>query len=383
MKIAFIAPDDLSTLIFCKTFTQILNEEYKADVFTISPVEMYREELKSVKSTHIDISMKRWISPFYDLLYLIRLIKILRKKRFDYVVTFTTKPNIYGVIAAKIAGVPNVTIAVRGLGQIFTSTHGVKQKIIHILVKYLYSFSCSLADKVWFTNKNDLSYFTTFGIVKSHKTFLTKNAVNLTQFCMEAVSQDVRKNLKRELEISEENKVVIMVARLIWSKGIKEYVESAKILSDKIPLLKFLLVAPVEKESAEAVPLSYIKEAEQDSNLIWLGFRKDVVDLYAISDLSVLPSYYKEGGYPRALLEAMALEKPVISSDSEDCKGPVEDGINGYIVESKNSQALSEAIYKVFESDDRRLNFGSNSLKKMKTDFDDQLVVRTVITNIL
>ena len=104
MKIALISPDGLSTLIFCKTLSSILNEEHNAEVVTISSVGTYQDALKEIKSTHIEVPMARWLSPYQDLLYLIRLFLVLKDGKFEQVITFTTKPNIYGVIAARMAG---------------------------------------------------------------------------------------------------------------------------------------------------------------------------------------------------------------------------------------------------------------------------------------
>ena len=108
-----------------------------------------------------------------------------------------------------------------------------------------------------------------------------------------------------------------------------------------------------------------------------------MLELYAISDLSVLPSYYKEGGYPRALLEAMALGKPVIAADTCDCKGPVEHGVNGYIVKPGDSQSLVNAIMEIMSNDSMRKSFGSRSLEKMNSEFDDRIVAKEVLENIL
>lgn len=382
MKTACITPDDLSTLIFCKTFSRILHEEFDGRVDTISAVDLYRKELEAIHSSHIEVPMARWLSPHRDLLYTWRLYRVLRRGGYDQVVTFTTKPNIYGVIAARLAGVPRVTLAVRGLGQVFNERKGLKHRLLHAGVKGLYRLSCRLADKVWFTNKNDLAYFAELGIVDPAKSFLTKNAVDLSQFSAEAVPPGTLERLRGELGLTADDRVVIMIARLIWSKGIREYVEAADRLRECLPNLRFLLVAPPEGGSAESVPEAFVREAEARGNFQWLGFRKDVRDLYALADLSVLPSYYKEGGYPRALLEAMALAKPVIAADTEDCKSPVEEGRNGYIVPPRDAGALAEAIGKVFEDDERRRAFGEYSLERMRREFDDQIVVREVLANL-
>ena len=383
MKIALISPDGLSTLIFCKTMSNILHKEHNAEVVTISSVGTYKEALKEIKSTHIDVPMARWLSPCHDLLYLIRLYLVLKGGKFEQVITFTTKPNIYGVIAARMAGIRSVTMAIRGLGQVFNEGVTFKHRLIRYTVKCMYWVSCRLAHKVWFTNKSDLKYFQKQNMLTKGEAFLTKNAVNLSEFSIGSVSKQEIARLREELSLLPDEYVVIMVARLIWSKGVREFAEAAKEMYFEFPKLHFLLVAPSEFGSPEAVQESYIRDVEAKSNLKWLGFRNDVCNLYAVADLSVLPSYYKEGGYPRALLEAMALGKPVIAADTEECKGPVDDGFNGYLVKPRSVESLITAIIKVFSDNNRRKEFGNHSLEKVRREFDDQIVIRDVLRNII
>lgn len=382
LKVALVAPDGLSALIFFKTFVSVLKKDYQANIVTISSVDMYLEDLKKIQSTHYDLPMARWLSPLQDLVYMIRLWYIFRVGNFDHVITFTTKPNIYGVIAAKLAGVKNITMAIRGLGQTFNKGRGFKHRILQALVKQLYSVACSRCNNVWFTNKNDLEYFLTTRVVTSEQAFLTNNAVDLSQFSQKKVSKSKVNRLYQELAICPEDQVIVMVARLIWSKGVREFVEAAISLYPKFPRAHFLLVAPMEKGSAEAVPECFVRNGELKSNLKWLGFRKDVLELYFISDLSVLPSYYKEGGYPRALLEAMALGKPVIAANTEDCKGPVEDGSNGYLVEPKDTQSLVNAIDAILSNEPLKSSFGLRSIEIMNLKFDDRIVVKEALYNI-
>ena len=274
-------------------------------------------------------------------------------------------------------------MAIRGLGQVFNRKSGLKSQILYRLVSVLYRIACMSANHVWFTNVLDQRFFIENKIMDEKKGFLTKNAVDLNIFSMDAIDKVNVQKLKKELGITDRSKVVIMVARLIWSKGIAEFCEAALSFNDSGSDIKFILVAPEESGSFEAVPVSYINNIEANSNLTWLGFRKDVRDLYAVTDLSVLPSYYKEGGYPRALLEAMALGKPVIAADTPDCKGPVDEGKNGYLVTPRDANSLTEAITKVFEDEERLRQFGNHSLKLIRQDFDDKKVVREVISTLI
>ena len=116
---------------------------------------------------------------------------------------------------------------------------------------------------------------------------------------------------RRELNLDSGDRVVIMVARMIWSKGIREFVEAAAQLVAKHPRWRFLLIAPTEPGNPDGVPASYVEENAERANLAWLRYRNDLRPYYSMADIAVLPSFYREGGQPRGLLEAMALGKPV------------------------------------------------------------------------
>jgi glycosyltransferase involved in cell wall biosynthesis len=389
MKIICVSPDDLSTLLFCKTLSRLLARRGD-ELITIGgqveglPVDLYREEIRrEVVSRHIEIPMKRFISPVRDLAYLWKLYLVIRRERCSAVVTFTTKPNIYGQWAAFLAGVPLRVMAVRGLGRTFNTASTAKERAIQRMITILYKLACGVAHKVWFTNQGDLVDFVTAGICTQSKTFLTRNAVDLTDFCLERINPTALGSLRRELGLKPSDKAVVMVARLIEQKGVREFADAALALHGRLPGLHFLLVAPEEPENPSMIPVAFVRERESCSNLRWLGFRKDVRELYALSDLSVLPSYYKEGGYPRALLEAMAYGKPVIAADTPECRGPVEDGRNGYLVPPRDASALTAAIEKIMTNPKLSSGMGRHSLMKMRKEFDDRAVFGMLIDEVL
>lgn len=389
-KVVCITPDDLSTLIFCKTLSRLLSERGDTELVTISghvegqATDMYKEDIdKDVISKHIAVPMRRFISPLRDIAYLFRLYRILRREKCSAVITFTTKPNIYGQIAAFMAAVPLRIMAVRGLGRIFNSTSTIKGRILHRMLILLYRLSCRLTNRVWFTNQGDLDEFVSMSLVQEEKTFVTRNAVDLTDFCMDRIDTVSLEALRKDFKLKPSDQVVLMVARLIEQKGVCEFAEAAIKLHESLPNLFFLLVAPEEPENSSMISVNYIRKMEAQSNLCWLGFRKDARELYALCDLAVLPSYYKEGGYPRALLEAMAYGKPVIAANTPECRGPVEDGHNGYLVEPKDSVALALAIEKITTNPELSDRMGACSLTKMRTEFDDKIVFGALINEVL
>jgi len=334
-------------------------------------------------SRHINIPMRRFISPARDLHYILRLYISLIREAPDAVITFATKPNIYGQLAAYLACVRFRVMAVRGLGRTFTNEENAGSGILKSMMTILYKGACHLAHKVWFTNKNDLDDFTNLGLINEEKLFLTKNAIDLNDFNNDRIEPAKLKRLRSELGFADECQIVIMVARLIKQKGVLEYAEAAIRLKKRFPNLWFLLVAPEEDDSPSAVSADEIRHTTTKSNLLWLGFRKDVRELYALSDIAVLPSYYREGGYPRALLEAMAYGKPVIAADTPECKGPVAHGKNGYLVPTRDADALAKAIEDIATNPILAQTMGAHSLNRVKTEFDDKQVFHKLIDEVI
>lgn len=345
------------------------------DIHIICQEDIHADKLRELGVNIINLDMYRFISPIRDTLYLVKLYKIIKREGFDVFLNFSTKPNIYGPIAAKMANVKTIISHIVGLGATFLPNNSIKSILLQNILLRLYHLSCKLCDKVWFTNPNDLNLFISWDIINKKKVVLTKNYLDVDYYSSTTVDSTSIFGLKKELDIRDKDRVVIMVARMIWSKGIKEFAEASEILKDKHPHIKFLLVAPLEPNALDSVPESYIRQIEQKSNLKWLGFRSDVKSLYALSDLAVLPSYYKEGGYPRALTEPMAMGKPIITTESEDCRGTVEEGKNGYLVPVKDSKALAAAISLLIEDNDKLIQFGQYSRLKAERDFDENKIV--------
>ena len=379
MKIGFITPDDLSTLIFCTQFADALKDRDDIEMVTISSVGDFAEDLGELRTRHVPINMYRFVNPRDDLRYYWTLRKIFKEERFDAIVTFTTKPNVLGVPAARSAGVPFIAMAVRGLGRVFESGQGLKNNLVNSIVRRMYASAASTSDLVWFTNEADRAHFLGNGMVSASRTLLTRNAVNLRTYSPNRVDHEDLEALRAELRLKEDEILVVMVARLIWSKGVREFADAAAKIRNILPQARFLLVAPPEGDSPGAIPEEWIQDRVQAGNLQWFGFRKDVLTIYALSDIAVLPSYYNEGGYPRALLEPMALGKPVIAADTPVCRGPVAEGENGFLVRPRDTDSLVKAICRLIENPDLRHRFGEASLHRIRTHFDDRHVARQVI----
>lgn len=387
MRIALVCPDDLSVVLFCKGIVQTLQRMDRTEVYVISDVfgddGYYSRILSSWGVRHVISKMTRYIDPLRDLKLMSSLCGVFRREKIRVVINISTKPNILGTIAARIAHIDQILCSVWGRGSIFVEDAGLKTRFLAMFLSRLYALAFRLTSKAWFTNSHDLEFFRSHKLVPEKKVILTKNYVSTEDYVPVSLSPEKETILRRDLGIGPYDKVVIMVGRMIWAKGVREFVNASKLLRDRLPNIKFVLVGPLEKGSPDAVPETYLKESEKQGNFFWAGFRRDVKDLYALAALAVLPSYYKEGGYPRALTEPMAMGKPVITTDSADCRAPVEEGKNGYLVPIKDPQALANAIERLMRDEELRKEFGRYSRIKAVQEFDEKTIVHHVMNEFL
>jgi N,N'-diacetylbacillosaminyl-diphospho-undecaprenol alpha-1,3-N-acetylgalactosaminyltransferase len=379
MKIAIVCPDGLSVLLFLKGVIRTLKERDGVEVVVVNDDGEYKEEIEALGTKSIRVEMCRFMSPLKDVIYTAKLYRIFKQENIDVVINVSTKPNIYGTIAAKLSRSKKILCSVWGRGAAFVDDTSVQQQLLKMSLSALYWVAFKLSDKVWFTNMNDYEYFRSRHTVSPQKVILTKNYVNIEEYSPSVLPLERLEELRTELHLTDQHQVVVMVGRMIWAKGVREFVEASRLLEEKLPFVKFILVGPEEDGSADAVPVSYLREHERSNNFQWVGFRNDVKDLYRLADLAVLPSYYREGGFPRALTEPMSMGKPIIASDSVDCRSPVEDGKNGYLVPIKNAHALASRIEELMLDEEKRAAFGRYSRSKAKKELDENVVVPQVI----
>jgi N,N'-diacetylbacillosaminyl-diphospho-undecaprenol alpha-1,3-N-acetylgalactosaminyltransferase len=378
MKVAINVPADFAVWTFHRGLIAALQSR-DADVTIIGPPGEYVEAIRRLGTRYITVELDRFMNPAKDMKLLGAFYRIFRRENFDLVHNHTIKPNIYGTLAAKLAGVRPILGSVRGRGSMFTEAPGLKRRTLKMIAMNLYRYAFRFIDRVQFLNGDDLDFFVATGMLRRDKAVLIRSSgVNLAEYSSIGLSQDYLRRLRSELGITADMRVVTMVARAYWSKGVREFVESAHRIEQRHPV-KFLLVGSVE-DGPDAVPETYLREQATDS-FQWLNYRKDVRELMALSDVVVLPSYYPEG-VPRSMLEAMAMEKPVVTTDSIGCREVVDHCRNGFMIPVRNSRALTTAIDYLLRDDAMRLKFGRYSRRKVEQEFDERVIVERVLTDL-
>jgi glycosyltransferase involved in cell wall biosynthesis len=167
----------------------------------------------------------------------------------------------------------------------------------------------------------------------------------------------------------------LLVARLLWDKGVGEFVEAARIVKARHPDVEFALAGFLDVDNPSAVPRSAVEEWEREGVIRFLGSFDDMVPVYAQADCVVLPSYYREG-VPRSLLEAASMGKPVITTDSVGCRDTVEDGVTGWLVKPRDAKALAVQMFALLDMPARLQEAtGKAAGQRARQIFDERIVV--------
>jgi len=353
------------------------------DVLLITPAgpqsQSYIEQLRGLGARHVALALDQYVDPTGDVRFLFELTKLLRTERIDLVHNITIKANILGTIAAKLAGVRRVVGLVPGLGHVYVDRPGIRAWLVRNVATLLYGIIFRLNYRVWLQNEDNLEFLVRARLLPRKKAVLIRGSgVDLTEYSPECVDPKRLEALREELGITDGRPLVLMAARAHWRKGVREFFTAAELVGREMPAL-FALAGAAEGTVGVARPEDL--EAQESKHFRWLGFRSDVRELIALSDVVTLPSFYPEG-VPRSLLEALAIGKPIVTTDSVGCRETVDDGVNGFLVPPQNAGALAAAIATLLRDADLRRRFGARSREKAKREFDERLVVDRVLKEV-
>ncbi len=290
------------------------------------------------------------------------LYTLYRKIQPALVHHFGLKPVLYGGCAARVAGIPAAVSTFTGLGYLFranTRSAWFLTKLVSGGLKFSFAHqNC----KVIVQNLDDLKSLFQNGVAIAHKASLIKGSgVNISVFIPQPEPAGVP--------------VIMMAARLIWEKGVKEFVEVARILQARGAQARFLLVGEPDSNHPSAVPLKQLEYWHACGYVEWVGWSYNMPELMKQCHVFCLPSYYGEG-VPCVLLEAAATGRPIITTDSVGCRDVVRHGHNGLIVPAKDVAALAEAINYLIDDSQLRSLMGKRSRKIINKEFSLNQVIK-------
>lgn len=330
------------------------------EVYALAPRDQYSERVKEFGCTYIPIYMDaKAVNPLKDFITLIQIIIKLYILNPDCLLGFTVKPNIYGSVAASILKIKIIN-NIAGLGLMFN-----KGKITVWLLEIIYKAALLKSAKVFFQNRDDLKRFVERKIVdKSVVECLPGSGVDLERFTFLPISCDKQKSFR-----------FLLVSRLIWSKGVGEYVGAARVLKNKYPRCEFCLLGFAGVKNPDSIPESIISEWVAEGVINYLGWTDQVQLELAKSHCVVLPSYYPEG-VPRSLLEAAAVGRPIITTNSVGCRDVVSDGVNGFLCLPRDIDDLTNKMEKILSLSIEDLSaMGKRSRGLVEARFDEKIVV--------
>lgn len=329
-------------------------QEEGYEVSTITFDNQYADDLKNegIKLYYIN-DKNRSLNPLKILTLKKRYYKIIKEVNPDIVFTFQLKPNIFGVKAAKKAGVKNIFAMVEGAGDAFINK-SLKWKLIKFVEIKLYKQAFKDIQKVFFLNNDDKAEFEQLKLVKPEQSVVVNGiGVDLEKFAFKPVNKKSNK--------------FIMIARMLKTKGIFEYCKCARLVKQSHPEAEFMYLG-----GEGSVRLSDIQEYIEDGSVNHLGTAKDVRPYIEDSLALLLPSYRE--GIPMTIMEAEAIGRSIIASNRIGCKETVEDGVNGYLVNQEDYKTMAKKCIEILENKDLAVTLGKNSRKFAEDKFDQRKI---------
>ena len=351
----------------------LLDEGY--EVIALSPTDEFATRLKELGCQHVALKMERKGTNIgKDLLLFWRYRILLKQYMPDIYLGFTAKPNIYGSLAAQSLGIPVIN-NISGLGTVFGAmSRTLVGNLLARLIKLLYRFSLLRSDKIFFQNKDDRREFIEQGIVKTNLTdLLPGSGVDLDRFSYTPI---IANQLASKDNTEKKKTRFLLIARMLWDKGVGEYVEAATLLSRRYPYTEFCMIGFLDFGNPEVISEAQINEWIAEGIVQYLGVINDIRPEIVKADCVVLPAQFREGT-PRSLLEAAAMGRPVITTNTVGCLETVDDGVNGYLCIPNDAIDLSKKMERIIQLNDvQRYEMGRCGREKMELQFDQQIVVQ-------
>ena len=331
---------------------------YNVSVLSAEANAEIKEEINDLGSRFISYDIDRnGMNPLRDFATYSHLKRLYSTHKPDIVLAYTIKPVIWGGIAARSFPSIRFSSLITGLGYAFQG-QSVRRRMLSNVVTHLYRFSLRRAESVIFQNQDNLRIFVSRGIVPESKCRIVPGSgVSLFHYKQEPIPDgEIR---------------FLLIARLLKEKGIREYVEAAKIVKKQFPSARFLLVGPSDP-SPDGIPLDVVKNWDSEGVIEYRGATTDVRPFLNDCHVFVLPSYHE--GMPRTVLEAMATGRPILTTDVCGCRETVENGKNGWLVPKADSQALAERMIWFLKHPSQLAIMGNESRTLAEKRFDVEIV---------
>lgn len=329
------------------------------EVIAVAPRDAYADRLPELGCRYVEMPMdNQGTNPVNDLALMWRFFQLFRRERPAVYLGYTVKPNVYGSLAARLAKVPVIN-NIAGLGAVF-----IRKSPVTNLVRGLYRLALGHSGRVFFQNDDDLHLFVEGGLVReSIAGRVPGSGINLKQFSPVHLPNAAPGKVR-----------FLLIARMLWDKGVGEYVEAARALRRSHPEVECCLLGFLDVQNPAAISRAQMDEWVAEGVVTYLGVSDDVREQIAKADCVVLPSYRE--GTPRSLLEAAAMARPLVATNAVGCKEVVDDGVTGFLCEVRSPDDLAAKMARIVElSPEDRTSMGLRGRDKVEREFDEQRVV--------
>jgi glycosyltransferase involved in cell wall biosynthesis len=329
------------------------------DVIALAPADEFAPRLVEMGCRFVDMPMDNGgTDPGSDLALYWRFRRLFRAERPQVFLGYTVKPNVFGSLAAHAYGV-KVINNIAGLGAVF-----IRRSLVTRIVEFLYRRALRRSAWVFFQNEDDRRQFIETGLVDPVKTeCLPGSGIDLVAYPYVPPAPLEGRRFR-----------FLIVARMLWDKGIGEYVEAANLLRPEFPNVDWCMLGAADVANPAAISRVQLDEWEASGVVRYLGIREDVREELVQADCVVLPSYRE--GTPRSLLEAAATGRPVVATNAVGCREVVDDGVNGLLCDVRSSASLADRMREILTMDNvQRESMGRAGRAKMEREFDVGLVV--------
>lgn len=328
-------------------------------VVVIAPVDEfieYKEKFPTVKHVALRVLDRDGKNPFRDFILIEELRRKYKRLNPDLVLHYTHKPNIYGAIAAHLNGIPSIAV-ITGLGYAFIHNGWVNR-----ITQFLYKLTSKYHNKFIFENTDDLQLFIDNNIIDSDKGVSVKGCGVDTQHFQPS-----------ENGVFSDKLVFTFIGRLLYDKGIIEFIEAAKAIVAKYISVEFWVIGEFDEGNPSTINKDKFVEWVNQGVIVYHGFVRDVRPFIKKSNCIVLPSVRE--GMPRIVLEGMAMGKPIITTRTAGCRETVEEGVNGFLVDVKDATQLQESIERFIAlSEEEKSAMGIAGRNKAETIFNDNII---------
>ena len=366
MKLVLFANTDWYLYNFRRSLALALRDAGH-ELLLISPPGPYGAKLRALGLRWESVPMdRRSLNPVREALLLLHLVRLLRRERPDIVHGFTIKCAVYGSLAARLAGVPGRVNAVAGMGYVFIS-NSLKARVLRPIVRALLKLALGGRNaRLILQNPDDVALFERAGLVDASQVRLIQGSgVDCSRFLPDAKRQPGSR-LR-----------VLLPARLLWDKGLAEYVQAARLLRAEGRQIDFLLAGDPDPGNPAAVPEADVRAWVEQGLVQWLGHVDDMPALLRSVDIVALPSYRE--GLPKGLIEAAASGCALVTTDVPGCREVVTHEVDGLLVPVRNGAALARAVARLQEDPALRARLADAGRHKALEHFDERIVIRNTL----